>query len=115
MNSTIIKATVPFLGYGLALAGIKLIYSFFDINTILDIVVFLVAGFAIGRKVTENRWALIVGLSLPAFILCLLFVIRLGYQSIIDGVGNSYVISLVIIPIATAVGVLLASNFKQKQ
>jgi hypothetical protein len=115
MNSTIIKAIVPFLGYGVALAGIKLIYLFFGINTILDIVVFLVAGFAIGRKVTENRWALTVGLSLPAFLLCLLFVIRLGYQSIIDGVGTSHAISLVVIPIATAVGVLMASYFKQKE
>lgn len=114
MNSTIIKATVPFLGYGVALAGIKFIYLFFGYTTVLDCIVFSVAGFAIGRKVTKNRMALILGLSLPAFLLCLFFVIRLGYQSIIDGIGTFHAISLVVVPVATTVGVLMASYFKQK-
>jgi hypothetical protein len=115
MNSKTVKATLPFLGYGVALAGIKLIYSFFGFTTVLDSVVFLVSGYAIGRKATENRWALSVALSLPAFLLCLFFVIKLGYQSILDGIGTSYAISLVVIPLAASIGVFITSYFKQKE
>jgi hypothetical protein len=89
------------------LAVIKLIYLFFDFNNILDFVVFLIAGVILDGKVSSNRWALGLLLSLPAFALCLLVVINLGYSLIVNGVGTSFTVSLIVIPVATIIGVFV--------
>jgi hypothetical protein len=44
---------------------------------------------------------------LPAFALCLFLVMKLGYSSIMDGVGTSYAISLIVIPVATGIGIFI--------
>ena len=77
----------------------------------MDFVVFLAAGVILSRKVSSNRWALGLLLALPAFTLCLLFVINLGYSSIVNGVGTSYAVSLLVIPMATSIGVFINAIF----
>ncbi|HSN47449.1 MAG TPA: hypothetical protein VLR29_01690, partial [Flavobacterium sp.] len=99
-------------GYGMALAGIKLIYSFFDFTTVLDFIVFIIAGFVIGRMVAEKTWVLTIGLAFPTFLLCVFFLIQIGYQPLSNGVGTSYAWSLLVVPIATCVGIVVASYFK---
>lgn len=107
MNSSTIKTVFQLLAFGLILAALKFVYLFFDFYNILDIVVFLGAGILLGGKVPSNRWALGLLLSLPAFVYCLFVVINLGYSSIVKGVGTSYAISLIVIPIATSIGIFI--------
>jgi CRISPR/Cas system-associated protein Cas5 (RAMP superfamily) len=45
--------------------------------------------------------------------LCLLFVVNLGYSQIINGVGTSFVISLILIPLSTAIGILAKHTQKK--
>jgi hypothetical protein len=107
MNDSKSNTVFQVLAFGLILAMIKLVYLFFDFYNILDFVVFLAAGVILGRKVSSNRWVLGLFLSLPAFALCLFFVINLGYTSIVNGVGTSYAVSLLVIPMATSIGVFI--------
>ena len=105
--STITSKTVVLLAFGFLLAFFKIVYLFFDFYNILDFVVFLTAGFLLGGKVPPNRWALGLLLSLPAFTLCLLIVIKLGYTSIVNGIGTAYLVSLIVIPVATSIGIFI--------
>jgi peptidoglycan/LPS O-acetylase OafA/YrhL len=107
MNSNTSSTVIQLLAFGLMLAMIKLFYSFFDFYNILDVVVFLAAGIILGGKVPSKRWVLVLLLALPAFTLCLLFVLRLGYSSIVNGVGTSFAVSLILIPVATSIGVFI--------
>jgi hypothetical protein len=98
------------MAIGLLLAMAKLIYSFFDFYNILDIVVFLIAGFIIGGKIPSNQWPLGLLLTLPTIALCLFFVINLGYSSIVKGVGTAYAVSLIVIPLAAGIGLFIRSK-----
>ncbi|ULQ53375.1 hypothetical protein [Flavihumibacter fluvii] len=107
MNTSTSNTVIQLFAFGLILAVIKLVFIFFDFYNILDFVVFLAAGIIFGGKVPSNRLALGLLLSLPAFALCLLFVINLGYSSIVNGIGTSYAVSLIVIPVATCIGVFI--------
>jgi hypothetical protein len=98
---------IQLLAFGLILAVVKLVYMFFEAYGILDVIVFLAAGFLLGGKVPPGKKALGLLLALPAFTLCLLFVIKNGYTSIINGIGTGFAISLMIIPVATMIGIFL--------
>ncbi len=80
INASKSNTVFQVLAFGLILAMIKLVYLFFNFYNILDFVVFLAAGVILSRKVSSNRWALWLLLSLPAFTLCQLLVINLGIQ-----------------------------------
>ena len=107
MNSNAGRSIIQLLAFGLILAVIKLIYLFFEPYNILDFIVFLAAGIMLGGKVPPNRRFLGLLLALPAFALCLFLVIRIGYSSIMNGVGTSYAISLIVIPVATSIGIYI--------
>ena len=107
MNSSSSNSVIQLLAFGLMLAAIKLVYLFFDSYNILDFVAFLAAGIILGGKIPSNRLVSGLLLSLPAFILCLLFVINLGYSSIVKGIGTSYAVSLIVIPVATSLGIFI--------
>ncbi len=107
MNAKIESAIGQMLIYGLILAAIKLVYLFIDNYNILDFVVFLAAGILLGGKTPSSRWLSGLMLSLPAITLCLIFLIVNVYSSIVNGVGTSYVISIIIIPLATYIGVFI--------
>src|SRR5688572_11776339 len=110
MNLYTTSAVIKLLALGLLLAVIKLGYIFFNFYNILDFVVFLVAGMMLGEKVPANRWVSGLLLSLPAFVLCLIFVINLGYSSIVNGVGTSFAVALIVIPAATCIGILIKAK-----
>ena len=107
MNSSKSNMVMVLLAIGLLLALVKLIYSFFDFYNVLDIVVFLIAGFIFGGKVPPNQWPLGLLLTLPTIALCLFFVINLGYASIAKGVGTAYAIAIIVIPLATGIGLFV--------
>lgn len=111
MNSIKQNKVTQLLAIGLLLAIIKLIYSFFYFTNILDFIVFLTGGIVLGRLVPSNQRTLGLLLALPAFLLCLFFVINLGYASILNGVGTSYAISLLVVPLATGIGLFINAKF----
>ena len=92
------------------LAAFKFVYLFFDPYGILDVIVFLTAGIILAARVPLNRKALGLLLSLPAFLLCLFFVWNVGLTSIRNGIGSSFAISLIVIPVATILGVLIGAK-----
>ena len=110
MNSNTGKVVIQMLAFGLILAVIKIVYLFFDPFNILDFIVFLAAGYMLGGKVPANRRYLGLMLAVPTFALCLYFVVNNGYTSIMNGIGTSYAISLIVIPVATYIGVLIKAK-----
>ena len=104
---------IQLLVFGLILAVVKMVYMFFDFYNVMDAIVFLAAGLVIGGKVPADRKALGLLLALPAFTLCLLFVIKNGYTSIVNGIGTAFAVSLILIPVATMIGVFIHAKRKR--
>ena len=97
------------LGLGVLVAVVKIIYSFFPYFNFLDFIVFFIAGYAVG-KITTDRVLIGMSIALPAWFLCLFFVVRMGYSSIMQGVGIMLAVSLIVIPLATYIGILIGSK-----
>jgi hypothetical protein len=104
------KTIINLLALGVLLTIFRIVYMFFDPYGILDLVVFLSAGLAVGRKVASNRWLWGLLLSLPAFAFSLFLVMRIGYSSIVHGVGTLYAVSLIVIPVASCVGIAISAK-----
>lgn len=114
MPSISSKPTETLLVWGLLLAVAKIFYLFFDAYNILDFLIFIVAGFVFGRKLGLKPWAWEIWLALPAMAISAFFVIRLGYDQIISGVGTSFAISILVIPIAACIGFAIGARWKKK-
>ncbi len=110
MNWSTTKTVIRLLSLGLLLAVFKIVYLFFNYYGIIDIVVFLSAGWSVGGKVASNRWVWGLLLSFPAFALSLFFVMRIGYSSIVHGVGTLYAVSLLAIPVASCIGIAISAK-----
>ena len=108
-------AGLPLWAIGFILAFFKLIYLFFDYYNILDFVVFLLAGIAFGGKVPASRWPVGLVMALPTFVLCLFIVLNLGYTSIREGVGTGYAWSLLVIPLATSIGIYIHVKYAARK
>jgi hypothetical protein len=113
MQSNKDQAVAITLITGLVLCIVKIIYSFFDPYNVLDFIFFFMAGFVISRKLAPLCWAWGLVLATPAFLLCSFFVVNNGFASVMQGIGTSYAISLVIIPLAACIGILTGSKFKK--
>jgi hypothetical protein len=105
-----VKTTIVLSLLGLLLGGSKIVWLFFNFLNILDLVIFLGIGYALGGKVAGGRWLWGLLLALPAFALDSFFVARLGYSKIITGIGTGYAVSLVLIPLAACVGIALGAK-----
>lgn len=120
MNFSTSTIAFKLLIYGVILTAAKLVYLFFDVYNIFDFVVFAAAGISLGGKVPSKQKVMGLLLCLPTVALCLFFIINLGYKSIVNGVGTSYAISLIVIPVATSIGLYinaklaLGKNLKKK-
>ena len=91
------------LGLGLLLAPFKLLYSFFPLFNVLDLIVFAIAGLAVGRR--GAHWALAALLvSVPSMALASYFLVRLGPDQLRHGIGVGWLISLAAMPAAALVG-----------
>lgn len=101
------------LAIGFLLALFKMLYLFIDYYNVLDLVVFCIAGYFFSRKLPPNRLGFTLLVALPAFALCLYIAIGLGYSSIVQGIGTAYAVSLILIPVATLVGIFI--RFKRMQ
>lgn len=112
MTSKTSNSTFQLLGFGILLAIVKLICSFLDPYNILDVIIFVSAGILFGKIVPRNRMLLGLLLALPACLLCLFFVFNIGYTSIKKGIGTSYAISLIVIPLSTIIGLFIHGKFK---
>ncbi len=92
---------------GLLVAGAKLIYSFFPGFNLLDVLVFALIGWNLGRHTGSPSWLIGLGLSLPAVILSASFVARLGTAELWQGVGTGWALSILLIPLAAYGGAAL--------
>lgn len=110
MNKNNFETVTILLAYGFVLAFIKIIYTFFPYQNILDLVVFFIAGYIFRGKVAPHNLAYGLLLILPACALCVFFMVRLGFISLLDGVGTAYAISLIFIPVATISGIYLGNR-----
>lgn len=89
---------------GLAGGGAKLVYSFLPMFNVIDIIAFFTLAW-VGWRVA--RPPLLVGtvlLSLPALVLSMYFLSRLGWRSLAQGVGTGWAISALVVPAAAAAG-----------
>ena len=91
-------------GIGCAAAALRFFYLFFPGVTVWDFVVFVLAGFVVGRLRFVPRWAAVVLTVLPALCTIVAILDRLGLQKIRSGVGSAHVCALVVLPVATVVG-----------
>ena len=107
-----VKTTINVSLWGLFIGGSKIVWLFFNFYNILDLVIFLGAGYLLGSKVAGGRWLWGLLLALPAFALDLKFVSNLSYSNITAGIGTGYVVSLVLAPLAACVGIALGVKFK---
>ena len=105
-----VKTTIVLSLSGLLLGGSKLVWLFFNFFNLLDLIIFLGIGYALGGRVAGGRWLWGLLLALPAFALDSYFVARLGYSQIFTGIGTGYVVSLVVIPFAACVGIALGAK-----
>ena len=87
---------------GLALAPIKLVYSFLPFFNVLDILVFATAGFIMGAAAKRRLTAAF--LIVPSAFLCAYFVYRLGPTQLSQGIGVGWALSLLLVPAATLAG-----------
>src|SRR5215203_534505 len=115
MRKNLAKTIPLLLAWGLMLALFKVVYLFFDFYNVMDVIVFGIAGFLLSGKMAAGQKLLVLLAALPAFLLSLFFVLRVGYESILKGVGTSFAISLMVIPVATYIGVFIRSKRDERK
>ncbi|MEJ7695033.1 hypothetical protein [Daejeonella sp.] len=111
MNKSTSNANVILLSPGFVLALIKVVYLIFDFYNVLDLVIWSFAGYAFGLKVPRQN----IAPGLPTFAICLFFVLKLGYSPLLQGVGTAYAISLIAIPLATLIGIIIRQKRSEKR
>lgn len=103
-------ASLAAIAIGLAVVPVKLIYSFFPLFNLIDVLLFAALGWLWGRRSASADVIQTLQFSAPAMVLCTFFLIRLGAANLMRGVGVGWFISLVIIPLATYGGMRFAAS-----
>jgi hypothetical protein len=94
-----------FLGVGALLALAKLVYGFFPVWIVADLVVFGMAGLLLARRFPQARWVDGLWLSLPTILIgAILFTRRTGEA------GTLYYVSYAAAFLAAVVGVHLGAR-----
>jgi len=104
------KSFIICLEVGLLLAGAKILFLFFDFFIVLDLFVFFIAGFFLGKKVLGGRWLWGLIIALPSIILNSYFIFNNGFSNIFAGIGTSYLLSLLVVPFSSSLGILVAEK-----
>jgi len=99
---------------GLFLLGLKLVYSFFPYFNVTDVVVFALVGGASAHFNPDCGKSSALAASLPATLLCLAIVWRLGLSNLSTGVGTGWLISAFLIP-ASALGGAVLGEYLQRR
>lgn len=92
MKLSLNDSYLELLMWGSLLALLKLVYLFFDPYNILDFVAFMCAGMILNKRLHMKRWPQGVLISVPAVLLCFLFLFNIDYVSISNGIGTTYLI-----------------------
>ena len=95
------------LGIGLLLAASKIVYLFFNFLNIVDVLVFVGAGYFVGLKVFQRRWQWGFVLAIPCMVFDAIIVYNQGYTNIMAGIGTSFLIALVVVPLSACFGIWL--------
>lgn len=102
-----VTKVLTMLGFGTLIATLKVIYLLFNFYNILDVLVFLSAGYVLGRTISGGYFLWGVVLSLPCMLLDSFFVYRLGFSNVMSGIGTSYLMALAVVPLSACMGVWL--------
>lgn len=89
-------------------AGVKLVYSFFPLFNVLDVLVFSLLGWVLGRLARPPMLIGVAVLSLPTLLLIAYFLSGLGWTSLQQGIGTGWVLSALLVPLAAGVGLFLS-------
>lgn len=99
-----LRLLFAFAGLGVVLAFVKLVYSFFPLFNVIDLLVFGVGAFLLVRRFAVSFFVAALILSLPATAMSLYFVSGLGMERISSGVGTGWLVSAIAIPISALIG-----------
>jgi hypothetical protein len=95
---------------GIAAAFLRMVYIFFPMFNLLDLVVFGVAGYGVGRTRPKRRWLSFALIILPALAFIGFVLVNLGPQKVAEGVGIGHAYAAVLIPAATGIGLLVSGR-----
>ena len=98
------------LAAGVVAALFRIVYFFFPGFNVMDVLVFcsLAAAFAYLRP--RRWWLWAMGLIAPAMLFVTMTLLRLGFENLDRGIGTGHALSAVLIPVAAAVGGVLAAR-----
>ncbi len=105
MKWSYLRTTIILFFVGLLLAFLKIIYLFFPLFNITDILVFFGTGYLLGKNVAGGHWLWGLVLAIPCLILDSSFVYKQGYSNIVSGIGTGFLISLFLVPISACLGI----------
>ena len=92
---------------GIVAAILRMVCTFFPYLNVVDMIVFGLAGFAVGRRHPPKRWLAYLLVILPSMILIGLVLGLLGTSRLREGVGARHLRGAAIVPLAASIGFLL--------
>jgi hypothetical protein len=104
----LVSAILIGLTFGALIVPFKMIYSFLPLFNLIDIAVFGVVGFLLGRW-SGRRWAAAAALALPTVLLCAYFLTRLG-ADLLAGVGLGWALAAVLVPASAFAGMAYGAS-----
>jgi hypothetical protein len=95
---------------GILAAVLRFFYMFFPLMNLLDVMVFGIAGYGMGRSSPTSKWPASILLVLPTMLLISFWLSLLGADKLRDGVGVGHLYGAVLIPLAAGLGLFLAGR-----
>ena len=99
---------------GVGAAVLRLVCLFFPLMNLVDVVVFGLAGYGVGRTNPTRRWASFLLVVLPALACIAVMLVILGTDKLRNGVGTGHLYGALLIPVAAGVGFLAASRGEKR-
>lgn len=100
--------------WGVLLAVIKLVYSFFPFSNVIDFFLFAIVG-AFIQKNYKNKGLPMILAVLPGMVVISYFLFVLGWENISKGVGTAWLISFLILPVSALLGGFLQERKEKKK
>lgn len=104
---------ILWLFWGFLLGLLKMLYSFFPLFNITDVIVFGLAGYTIGRLYFSKLYHRLLPAILPSLILTGWILFNLSLDELNQGTGSGWLISFIVIPASAMVGKILGSSKKR--
>jgi hypothetical protein len=103
------------IAVGLVAALLRIIYSFFPFSPVSDLIVFGVLGGVLCYFRPDRYWLWILLITAPTMLYVVSRVIKLGPESLSQGIGTFWATSLVLIPLAAVVSGFLGQKLGSRK